>query len=131
MFVVFEHAFESHVSSLVSTALYFNIYSRTHLREGRRNFLLFTICLQPLNFHINTEYEKVNTKTRSNQQRIVYCRCYISLDSRPLSFEKGGLVYTVCACVNCPQDSWGSRYLSKLVSILYIYNDVIAQIIQF
>ncbi len=26
---------------------------------------------------MNTEYEKVNTKTRSNQQKDVYCRCYI------------------------------------------------------
>ena len=26
-----------------------------------------------------------------------------SLDSRPLSIEKDGLVYTVCACVSCPK----------------------------
>ncbi len=27
-----------------------------------------------------------------------------------------------------PQESWGSRYLNKLVSIIIIVNDVIAQI---
>ncbi len=27
-----------------------------------------------------------------------------SLDSRPLSIEKDGLVYTACACVICPKN---------------------------
>ncbi len=48
-----------------------------------------------------------------------------TLDSRPLSIEKDGLVYTVCACVNCPQDSWDGDHLS---SQYIFYNDVIAQI---
>ncbi len=32
------------------------------------------------------------------------CTCTCSLDSRPLSIEKDGLVYTVCACVICPKN---------------------------
>ncbi len=52
-----------------------------------------------------------------------------SLDSRPLSIEKDGLAGIHCLRMRqLPQESWGSRYLSKLVSII-IVNDVIAQII--
>ncbi len=36
---------------------------------------------------------------------------YISLDSRPLSIEKDGLVYTVCACVICPKNLGGRDIL--------------------
>ena len=40
--------------------------------------------------------------------------------------DKDGLVYTVCACVNCPKNIVGQDIL---VSILFISNEVIVQIL--
>ncbi len=37
---------------------------------------------------MNTEYEKVNQKTRSNQQKDVYCRCYIYIHALLVLHER-------------------------------------------